>query len=133
MTSAGRSTAIRRWSAWRGPTASPARSSIPRLRRMRRSAASPPLPGCATASISSMSRMSASMRRSEEHTSELQSLMRISYAVFCSKKKQPCHAYRQHPRIPTDQDLTDLEEHRITISHKYTQHLISDQPATAHD
>src|SRR3546814_4715952 len=25
--------------------------------------------------------------RSEEHTSELQSLMRISYAVFCSKKK----------------------------------------------
>src|SRR3546814_2120768 len=28
-----------------------------------------------------------SMRRSEEHTSELQSLMRISYAVFCLKKK----------------------------------------------
>src|SRR3546814_3309196 len=29
-------------------------------------------------------------RRSEEHTSELQSLMRISYAVFClKKKKQP--------------------------------------------
>src|SRR3546814_5873554 len=26
--------------------------------------------------------------RSEEHTSELQSLMRISYAVFCSKKKK---------------------------------------------
>src|SRR3546814_3127307 len=29
----------------------------------------------------------ALMRRSEEHTSELQSLMRISYAVFCLKKK----------------------------------------------
>src|SRR3546814_3345256 len=29
----------------------------------------------------------ASHRRSEEHTSELQSLMRISYAVFCLKKK----------------------------------------------
>src|SRR3546814_3354302 len=28
------------------------------------------------------------MSRSEEHTSELQSLMRISYAVFCLKKKQ---------------------------------------------
>src|SRR3546814_4279091 len=27
--------------------------------------------------------------RSEEHTSELQSLMRISYAVFCLKKKHP--------------------------------------------
>src|SRR3546814_9359043 len=30
---------------------------------------------------------STSNRRSEEHTSELQSLMRISYAVFCLKKK----------------------------------------------
>src|SRR3546814_9945546 len=29
----------------------------------------------------------ATARRSEEHTSELQSLMRISYAVFCLKKK----------------------------------------------
>src|SRR3546814_9503767 len=29
----------------------------------------------------------AAARRSEEHTSELQSLMRISYAVFCLKKK----------------------------------------------
>src|SRR3546814_4428955 len=28
-----------------------------------------------------------SIKRSEEHTSELQSLMRISYAVFCLKKK----------------------------------------------
>src|SRR3546814_10698976 len=31
------------------------------------------------------------MRRSEEHTSELQSLMRISYAVFCLKKKKIKH------------------------------------------
>src|SRR3546814_7699310 len=30
----------------------------------------------------------AAGRRSEEHTSELQSLMRISYAVFCLKKKK---------------------------------------------
>src|SRR3546814_11773135 len=30
----------------------------------------------------------ASSARSEEHTSELQSLMRISYAVFCLKKKK---------------------------------------------
>src|SRR3546814_10548056 len=29
------------------------------------------------------------IERSEEHTSELQSLMRISYAVFCLKKKKP--------------------------------------------
>src|SRR3546814_2050875 len=31
--------------------------------------------------------VSRQIRRSEEHTSELQSLMRISYAVFCLKKK----------------------------------------------
>src|SRR3546814_3928242 len=32
-------------------------------------------------------------RRSEEHTSELQSLMRISYAVFCLKKKNTTSTY----------------------------------------
>src|SRR3546814_4871188 len=32
--------------------------------------------------------------RSEEHTSELQSLMRISYAVFCLKYKQTTHPYQ---------------------------------------
>src|SRR3546814_6623382 len=31
------------------------------------------------------------MHRSEEHTSELQSLMRISYAVFCLKKNKKTH------------------------------------------
>src|SRR3546814_3367136 len=33
----------------------------------------------------------AEWKRSEEHTSELQSLMRISYAVFCLKKKTICY------------------------------------------
>src|SRR3546814_2585704 len=32
--------------------------------------------------------------RSEEHTSELQSLMRISYAVFCLNKKNKTHNYQ---------------------------------------
>src|SRR3546814_1107224 len=36
---------------------------------------------------SSRCRMVRFSKRSEEHTSELQSLMRISYAVFCLKKK----------------------------------------------
>src|SRR3546814_5428204 len=34
------------------------------------------------------------LMRSEEHTSELQSLMRISYAVFCLKKKKQKHLNR---------------------------------------
>src|SRR3546814_13978836 len=36
-------------------------------------------------------RRSRAAERSEEHTSELQSLMRISYAVFCLKKKITAH------------------------------------------
>src|SRR3546814_5634894 len=36
-------------------------------------------------------RLGGTDRRSEEHTSELQSLMRISYAVFCLKKKKKKH------------------------------------------
>src|SRR3546814_8857857 len=42
--------------------------------------------------------------RSEEHTSELQSLMRISYAVFCLKKKKK---HTKHPdTISTPRDQT---------------------------
>src|SRR3546814_1845753 len=37
--------------------------------------------------------------RSEEHTSELQSLMRISYAVFCLKKK------KEHTNQPTQRNV----------------------------
>src|SRR3546814_10223773 len=39
------------------------------------------------------------LTRSEEHTSELQSLMRISYAVFCLKKKQH---NRRRPQVQQD-------------------------------
>src|SRR3546814_984144 len=38
-------------------------------------------------------------QRSEEHTSELQSLMRISYAVFCLKNKTTSHLNKRIPRI----------------------------------
>src|SRR3546814_6888930 len=41
-------------------------------------------------------------RRSEEHTSELQSLMRISYAVFCLKQKnntEPTQQLQKHDNI----------------------------------
>src|SRR3546814_5460304 len=45
-------------------------------------------------------RSGAPADRSEEHTSELQSLMRISYAVFCSKKKKR----QTKPTIKTEHD-----------------------------
>src|SRR3546814_3407358 len=43
------------------------------------------------ATIRDASLVSGLRGRSEEHTSELQSLMRISYAVFCLKKKRTRH------------------------------------------
>src|SRR3546814_1759586 len=46
--------------------------------------------------------------RSEEHTSELQSLMRISYAVFCLKKKQN-ETNDAEPRIPKPPKQTETE------------------------
>src|SRR3546814_8516258 len=42
----------------------------------------------------------ATLRRSDEHTSELKSLMRISYAVFCLQKKHPTISINQHQHIP---------------------------------
>src|SRR3546814_8895161 len=52
-------------------------------------------------------------RRSEEHTSELQSLMRISYAVFCLKKKQ---TYNKH-----------MDYHNQTIKHKYHTYIYTNK------
>src|SRR3546814_1085984 len=49
--------------------------------------------------------------RSEEHTSELQSLMRISYAVFCLKKKKIRHIYTNRSSsedISTTEAQTDI-------------------------
>src|SRR3546814_9560657 len=52
---------------------------------------------CSTPSVaqnsSRVSEITSSFFRSEEHTSELQSLMRISYAVFCLKKKKHTNTY----------------------------------------
>src|SRR3546814_3203795 len=47
--------------------------------------------------------------RSEEHTSELQSLMRISYAVFCLKTKKP-----------TPHTNTNVEAIQLSSLNKYT-------------
>src|SRR3546814_3881073 len=67
-------------------------------RRLGRSAAADALPVVKTAASFQESPGKATILpspRSEEHTSELQSLMRISYAVFCLKKKTQTHTTRQ--------------------------------------
>src|SRR3546814_1109409 len=63
----------------------PASSSPPRCLRRSPPARSPAFPTCAAARPSATAIRSG---RSEEHTSELQSLMRISYAVFGLNNKQ---------------------------------------------
>src|SRR3546814_2054401 len=47
-------------------------------------------------------------RRSEEHTSELQSLMRISYAVFCLKKKKK-KKYKHKRHVTSQQDTKNTK------------------------
>src|SRR3546814_1425317 len=52
-------------------------------------------------------------QRSEEHTSELQSLMRISYAVFCLKKKPRINTRHSLPYHPMPSDTTYLTPSHI--------------------
>src|SRR3546814_4375544 len=55
--------------------------------------------------------------RSEEHTSELQSLMRISYAVFCLKKKKTKRAtYTRESNNMSKTQSTKHAMHRTTKS-----------------
>src|SRR3546814_2530409 len=56
-------------------------------------------------------------QRSEEHTSELQSLMRISYAVFCLKKKQNSHT--NQIRKNTKQIYPKSTNLNINITHHH--------------
>src|SRR3546814_9052309 len=58
--------------------------------------------------------------RSEEHTSELQSLMRISYAVFCLKKKKDTNKKHTTSTILQKHIVTQARSNTITteLTHK---------------
>src|SRR3546814_7970595 len=86
------------------------RSRAPRSTRRRRSSRTK-RPRCAAAK---RPQRPLPTPRSEEHTSELQSLMRISYAVFCLKKKND----QLHKR----DDKTDNCHRVITAPHDVTHH-----------
>src|SRR3546814_1979337 len=82
-----------------------------------RAVSKPPigLPAALNFSVRPVSTPSADDRpafcaRSEEHTSELQSLMRISYAVFCLKKKNHTHTMK----------LKDHTLNSLIKKHNYT-------------
>src|SRR3546814_4259919 len=84
----------------------PYRTARPPLARRRSSAPRPRTP-----------RTLPERKRSEEHTSELQSLMRISYAVFCLKKKNiqhthtstTTHTWKEHFKQP--QNICHIKQH----------------------
>src|SRR3546814_7249564 len=58
--------------------------------------------------VGTVSPRRSTKRRSEEHTSELQSLMRNSYAVFCLKKKKTKHIIKDNKSITTQLKITEL-------------------------
>src|SRR3546814_1152345 len=65
--------------------------------------------------IALLERARCDANRSEEHTSELQSLMRISYAVFCLKKNTTT--------IPHQQLHVHSDEHHAIYSLKLAHHI----------
>src|SRR3546814_2719586 len=96
--------------------------------------------GGGDAAAAELPRPAGFRRRSEEHTSELQSLMRISYAVFCLKKK-----IKKKSKTITKQGLTYTCEHihlprtcskMLRIHDKHTQndsmHTITNNPLYKH-
>src|SRR3546814_10284166 len=67
--------------------------------------------------------------RSEEHTSELQSLMRISYAVFCLKKKKKKKTTKQinnHTTNITSTYSKYYSKYKTTQTNTHTYTLIQD-------
>src|SRR3546814_4107469 len=86
-----------------------ARHTIPMKSKNRSRYARTPRPS-SYSRTSPCSRTRASSRRSEEHTSELQSLMRISYAVFCLKKKK--------------NDNTQTQKHKATHKKNETSNIV---------
>src|SRR3546814_5469908 len=59
------------------------------------------------------SRSLLGIARSEEHTSELQSLMRISYAVFCLKKKKTQKNIHKARPQPTNKTEYTTDKHQV--------------------
>src|SRR3546814_9054123 len=73
---------------------------------------------------SSGAQSSRGARRSEEHTSELQSLMRISYAVFCLKKKNNNTNYSIPSSNTTHNSYNTITSNTQSHHHHHEQYNI---------
>src|SRR3546814_2663748 len=67
---------------------------------------------CRTSRAASASTTASDRSRSEEHTSELQSLMRISYAVFCLKKTKITQELQRAADQQGQQNTTDDDDNQ---------------------
>src|SRR3546814_948729 len=74
-------------------------------------------------------RQSDSAIRSEEHTSELQSLMRISYAVFCLKKKTTLKHSRKTSHVLSRQQLR-ITQVQLCTPCKYIPNILETDTTT---
>src|SRR3546814_4753820 len=93
-----------------------------------RSACRAPWPRAATGRSPPSATGAAPRPRSEEHTSELQSLMRTSYAVFCLKKKRETIASKHHQK--TEEADLELRSQLETIA-MYNENATIDEDRTA--
>src|SRR3546814_5092892 len=94
-----------------------------------RSPRSPPSsarPGRQRQSVSRPGSLLEEAAETEEHTSELQSLMRISYAVFCSKKKNITKiiGHTSVSIYPTTHDIQLLYAPINITKHNTTKHIV---------
>src|SRR3546814_7561470 len=94
----------------------PTRAPISRSKAWRSTPANTPCSTCC-----------ARKPRSEEHTSELQSLMRISYAVFCLKKK--IHLQHLHTKTQLAEIINTQSTHNSQVPNISTQKIHDVQPA----
>src|SRR3546814_5650639 len=69
-------------------------------------------------------RVANAQMRSEEHTSELQSLMRISYAVFCLKKKITVQHKKTSDKITTKINKIHNTRSECIETNKYDRHTM---------
>src|SRR3546814_10502796 len=97
------------------------------FRSPRSASASPPRakPAPVPSHALKMPSCAASKWRSEEHTSELQSLMRISYAVFCLKKKKNNKNIDKYNKQGEEQAYIKTNKHTNARKNHYTLKYVS--------
>src|SRR3546814_10325870 len=81
-------------------------------------------PSLSCSSVTGIWKRSRNALRSEEHTSELQSLMRISYAVFCLKKKSKLITNPYHQKEQETETNVNKQKQYTKVNKTYEEKYI---------